>query len=66
MQQTAKTQPGSYFIEGVLSHEIGHMIGLDHIDHEASLMKPLSTIEESYFKGTIDPFTLEAYHKLYD
>lgn len=58
-------KPDSYYIEGVLSHEIGHMIGLDHIKDDTSLMKQLSGTEESFFKGEIDPLTLEAYRKLY-
>lgn len=58
-------KPDSYYIEGVLSHEIGHMIGLEHIDNPQSLMKAQSDIKESYFKGNIDPHTLEAYKKLY-
>jgi len=55
----------SFYIEGVLAHEIGHMIGLGHIDSAASLMKPLSPRDESYFKGRIDEATLSLYAALY-
>lgn len=62
---TRTNKPGFYYIEGVLAHEIGHMIGLDHIEAEDSLMKPFSPVEESYNKGFIDPATLTAYRVLY-
>jgi len=55
----------SYYIEGVLAHEIGHMIGLEHIDSETSLMKPLSPMDESYFMGKIDEETDTQYRGLY-
>lgn len=58
-------KPDSYYIEGVLAHEIGHMIGLGHIDSETSLMKPLSPPAESYFRGKIDEETLGQYRRLY-
>lgn len=58
-------KPDSYYIEGVLAHEIGHMIGLGHIDSETSLMKPLSPMAESYFMGNIDGETLGQYRRLY-
>lgn len=58
-------KPDSYYIEGVLAHEIGHMIGLGHIDSAGSLMKSKSDVKESYFKGAIDQETLMAYRKLY-
>jgi hypothetical protein len=63
---TARTnKPGFYYIEGVLAHEIGHMIGLGHIEDESSLMKQFSPVEESYNKGVIDPATFSAYQALY-
>lgn len=62
---TRTNRDGFYYIEGVLAHEIGHMIGLDHIEHPRSLMKAFSPVEESYNKGVIDDLTLDAYRKLY-
>ncbi len=58
--------PGAYYMEGVLTHEIGHMIGLGHINCENSIMKPKSSLSESFFKGVIDPITINAYKKLYN
>lgn len=58
-------KPDSYYIEGVLSHEIGHMIGLEHSEDDGSLMKHLSSAKESFFKGKIDSGTLSAYSELY-
>ena len=57
--------PDSYYIEGVLTHEIGHMIGLGHIESDTSVMKPKSNAEESFFKGEIDDETLIAYREIY-
>ncbi|MDX9802015.1 MAG: matrixin family metalloprotease [Spirochaetia bacterium] len=57
--------PDSYYIEGLLAHEIGHMLGLGHIDSSSSLMKPLSSREESYFMGALDDETITEYKKLY-
>jgi hypothetical protein len=55
----------SYYIEGVLAHEIGHLIGLGHIDSQGSLMKKLSPMSESYFLGRIDAETMRLYTSLY-
>ena len=57
---------GAYYIEGVLAHEIGHMIGLGHINIDTSVMKQESSKSESFFKGYIDDDTLNAYRKLYN
>jgi hypothetical protein len=63
---TLKTnKPDSYYLEGVLSHEIGHLLGLAHSDSASSLMKPDSPMEESWFKGAIDNETLAAFRALY-
>ncbi|MBN2443202.1 MAG: matrixin family metalloprotease [Spirochaetales bacterium] len=59
-------KPNAYYIEGVLSHEIGHMLGLPHIQSENSLMKPKSDKQESYFKGQIDNETLTEYNRMYN
>ncbi|MDA3899822.1 MAG: matrixin family metalloprotease [Spirochaetes bacterium] len=56
----------SYYIEGVLTHEIGHMIGLDHVENDSSVMKYKSDAKESFFKGNIDDITLAAYRKSYN
>jgi hypothetical protein len=61
----ATNSPDSYYVEGVLSHEIGHMLGLEHRDEAASIMKAFSPIGESWFKGKIDPGTLDRSVELY-
>jgi len=61
----ATARPDSYRLEGVLSHEIGHLLGLGHSTSPLSLMKPDSTIAESWFKGAIDSETLGRVAALY-
>jgi predicted Zn-dependent protease len=55
----------SYYIEGVLCHEIGHMMGLSHIQSEKSIMKQKSNADESFYKGEIDNETIVEFKKLY-
>jgi hypothetical protein len=57
--------PKTYCLEGVLSHEIGHLIGLGDVDSPGSLMKPTSTPDESWNDGRMDAGTLDAYKALY-
>jgi hypothetical protein len=57
--------PDAYFIEGVLSHEIGHLLGLPHSGRPDSVMKPRSAADESYFKGAIDDETVRRYCQSY-
>jgi hypothetical protein len=57
--------PKTYCLEGVLSHEIGHLIGLGNINSADSLMKPASPPAESWNDGRIDAETLAAYKTLY-
>jgi hypothetical protein len=61
----ATSHAGSYYLEGVLSHEIGHLLGLGHSDSPGSVMKPESGQEESWFKGAIDAETLARVRELY-
>ncbi|HNZ27148.1 MAG TPA: matrixin family metalloprotease [Spirochaetota bacterium] len=62
---TGKTKtPNSYCIEGILLHEIGHLLGLSHINSDKSVMKKKQTIEDSY-NTVIDDLTIEEFKKLY-
>jgi hypothetical protein len=61
----ATNSPDSYYVEGVLSHEIGHMLGLEHVDEAGSIMKAFSPIDESWFRGEIDAATLALLAELY-
>lgn len=55
-------QKDAYCIEGVLIHEIGHLLGLGHIDDEKSIMSPNFTIDDSYILE-IDSLTLFSYNE---
>jgi len=63
---TRTRHPGFYYIEGILAHEIGHLVGLDDMPLPGCLMNPLSTPAESYGMGRLDPVTLAAYRSLYN
>ena len=63
---TKRTQKKDWYVlEGVLSHEVGHLIGLDHSTDPGSIMKQKSPMKESYFKGKIDEETLSRYERKY-
>ena len=62
----AKNTPEAYYIEGVLSHEVGHMLGLKHSRDATSIMKIHSTADESYFKGKINSETLKKIKSIYN
>lgn len=57
-----KKKDDSYCIEGILLHEIGHMLSLGHIDCEGSIMKQRQSISDSY-KIKIDNCTIDKIKK---
>jgi hypothetical protein len=61
----ATKKEDSYYIEGICMHEIGHLLGLKHIDDEASLMKRMLTIRDSRLM-MIDDKTLHQFHEIYE
>lgn len=55
----------SYTIEILLAHEIGHMLGLNHIESRDSIMNAKVPLYDAEFEKRIDTITLQAYKALY-
>lgn len=55
----------AYYVEGVLVHEIGHMLGFGHSEETDSVMGEIFSIADSKAIQSIDNMTLSVYNKLY-
>jgi predicted Zn-dependent protease len=59
-----KVNQGYYYLETILLHEIGHLLGLTHLDNQDSIMKPLFKYNET-INFTIDQESIRLVKKLY-
>ena len=47
--QAARWQGGAQWVRGVILHELGHLVGLDHVDDPRELMYPRPTVQGDDF-----------------